>query len=128
MIPEKIFLKDWRKQNKTCQFVKYTNMKTRKEEPENIYKKLKKKRKMKDDTNTFFYWLFVLGLLNDLLCCFFNMFFWIVILVVTVILLVKSTWGRVLHYVIVTDYEIGKEENGKNKKTKGKSFHIDTLA
>ena len=44
------------------------------------------------------------------------MLFWTVILVVTVILLVKSTWGRVLHYVIVTDYEIGKEENREKQK------------
>ena len=44
------------------------------------------------------------------------MLLWIVILVVTVILLVKSAWGRVLHCVIFTDYEIGKEENREKQK------------
>ena len=44
------------------------------------------------------------------------MLFWIVVLVVTVILLVNSTWRRVLdYYMIVTDYEIGKEENREKR-------------
>ena len=44
------------------------------------------------------------------------MLFWIVILVFNVILLIKSTRGRMLHCVIVTDYEIGKEENREKQK------------
>ena len=54
------------------------------------------------------------------------MLFWIVIIIiVTVILFVKSTWGRMLNCIIVTDYEIRKEEN--REKQKEKSVHIDAL-